>query len=558
MTNFTLEPNFVETLLGTVANSAPQPNMPATSLPSSNIVPAPNGSTMKGGALQSPNFNKGTSGWNIDSSGNAEFNDGTFRGTFNLGGTVITISSVQDLQATLDEVEAEGGGTVFLNPGTYVLDSDITIPSGVTLEGVSRDEVIIECGSYSVKMIGSNGYTTGTVAVNKGSTTVTGTGTTWIAGMVGRSILLDGNWYEITARASDTSITIGSVFAGSISGGNISGANYAIADVNFASNIRRLVIQNSSGSGLVLQYAMEPKIDDVLVYDCNVGIDCDYVVYPQLFTTASGSGTNLDFNYVYGFEIIFSAFDSASGAGVVMTNSGNATFFDSVVTGNTGNGMTLTSCNNIAFISMTVNSNGSHGIEFVSGNNDLEFIAVTSQANTGDGYKLTATSDRITIVNSALINNGAYGINIADATCDDNIVVGTSFSGNSSGTVSDSGTNTTIRSNSKVPDKQKTVSLTSSATPTPNADITDLYTVTALAEAATFGAPTGAPNQGQKLIIRIKDNGTARALSWNAIYRASSDLALPTTTVLSKTMYLGFIYNSTDSKWDLLAVLDNF
>lgn len=97
----------------------------------------------------------------------------------------------------------------------------------------------------------------------------------------------------------------------------------------------------------------------------------------------------------------------------------------------------------------------------------------------------------------------------------------------------------------------------SSATPTPASDDVDIYTVTALAEAATFGAPTGTPTNGQKLIIRILDNGTARALGWNAIYRAGTDVALPTTTVLSKTLYCGFIYNSAATKWDLVAVTNN-
>ncbi len=96
-----------------------------------------------------------------------------------------------------------------------------------------------------------------------------------------------------------------------------------------------------------------------------------------------------------------------------------------------------------------------------------------------------------------------------------------------------------------------------SATPTPNGDTTDQYTVTALAQAAAFGVPTGTPVDGQKLTIRIKDNATARALSWNAIYRAGTDIALPTTTVISKTMYVGFIYNSADSKWDLVASMGN-
>jgi hypothetical protein len=49
-------------------------------------------------------------------------------------------------------------------------------------------------------------------------------------------------------------------------------------------------------------------------------------------------------------------------------------------------------------------------------------------------------------------------------------------------------------------------------------------------------------------------------LPWNiyAAFRASSDLSLPTTTTLSKTLYTRFIYNSADSKWDLVAKLDNF
>jgi hypothetical protein len=95
-------------------------------------------------------------------------------------------------------------------------------------------------------------------------------------------------------------------------------------------------------------------------------------------------------------------------------------------------------------------------------------------------------------------------------------------------------------------------STTSSASPTPNADSYDGYVLTALATDPTFGAPTGTPTENQSLIIRIKDNGVARTLAWNAIYRAMGT-ALPTTTTISKTLYLGFIYNSTDTKWDLVA-----
>ena len=93
----------------------------------------------------------------------------------------------------------------------------------------------------------------------------------------------------------------------------------------------------------------------------------------------------------------------------------------------------------------------------------------------------------------------------------------------------------------------------SSATITPTIDIDDQYSVTALAAAATIAAPTGTPVDGQRLTLRLKDNGTARALTWNAIYRIIGT-TLPTTTVASKTTYIGCIYNSTDTKWDVVSV----
>ncbi len=91
---------------------------------------------------------------------------------------------------------------------------------------------------------------------------------------------------------------------------------------------------------------------------------------------------------------------------------------------------------------------------------------------------------------------------------------------------------------------------------TPVSITNDLVIATALSQATTIAAPTGSPNQGDKLMIRLKDNGTARALTWNGIYRVGTTVTLPTTTTLGKTLYCGFIYNSTDTKWDLVGYVD--
>ncbi len=96
------------------------------------------------------------------------------------------------------------------------------------------------------------------------------------------------------------------------------------------------------------------------------------------------------------------------------------------------------------------------------------------------------------------------------------------------------------------------VTTASTATLTVDSDVNDFVVLTAQSEALTIAAPTGTPVEGQKLIIRLKDDGSARGITFNAIFRAIG-ITLPTTTVASKITYLGLVYNSTDTKWDVIA-----
>lgn len=92
------------------------------------------------------------------------------------------------------------------------------------------------------------------------------------------------------------------------------------------------------------------------------------------------------------------------------------------------------------------------------------------------------------------------------------------------------------------------VTVASTASITPSSQI---YDVTALAVTAVINAPSFAAANGISMIIRIKDNGTARALSFNAIYTNVSGLDTPTTTVAGKLLTIGAMYNSATSKWEI-------
>jgi hypothetical protein len=94
--------------------------------------------------------------------------------------------------------------------------------------------------------------------------------------------------------------------------------------------------------------------------------------------------------------------------------------------------------------------------------------------------------------------------------------------------------------------------VTSSATVTPTS-ANDLVVITAQAAGLTIANPTGTMVQGQALMIRIKDNGTGRSIAFGTNYRALG-IILPTTTIANKTIYLGCIWNATDTKFDVVGL----
>lgn len=108
---------------------------------------------------------------------------------------------------------------------------------------------------------------------------------------------------------------------------------------------------------------------------------------------------------------------------------------------------------------------------------------------------------------------------------------------------------------SNVPGATIATSITSASTITPDINYSQ-YNVTALAVPATIAAPSAGAD-GQKLILRFKDNGTARALTWTTSSGGFRVIGttLPTTTVASKVTYIGCVYNSQDTYWDVASVI---
>lgn len=165
------------------------------------------------------------------------------------------------------------------------------------------------------------------------------------------------------------------------------------------------------------------------------------------------------------------------------------------------------------------------------------------QNNTTGGQSITvsnATGTGITVANgtTAFVYND--GTNVVDAI--------TAFP---SSVVTLTGAQTLSNKNI-----QKRVVVIADATSiTINADTTDIATQanTQTAGTLTINAPTGTPFNGQQIVLRLRSTNV-QTFSWNAIFQGSDDVALPTASSgSSKYDYLGFQYNSTAAKWQMLA-----
>jgi hypothetical protein len=159
--------------------------------------------------------------------------------------------------------------------------------------------------------------------------------------------------------------------------------------------------------------------------------------------------------------------------------------------------------------------------------------AGTGSLTAGGGVSTNTISERttnsgVTVDGVLLKDGGLNGVSIA--------------------TISDTQTLTNKRTTPRI------ISAASTTSIAPSMASADMYTVTALAANLTISDPTGTPTDGEQLTFRIKDNGTSRTLTWGTSYR-SLGVALPASTTISKTMYVTAVYNSPDTKWDVVQVV---
>jgi len=215
------------------------------------------------------------------------------------------------------------------------------------------------------------------------------------------------------------------------------------------------------------------------------------------------------------------------------------------------------------------------------GTNVATFLATPTSANlasavtdeTGSGLLVFATSPSLTTptlgvasatsVNKVAITAPATGstLTIAEGST---LATSGAFSttltatGTTTVTLPTTGTLATLAGTETLTNKRVTprvlASTANSATPTLNTDLYDMMVITGQSVAITSFTTnlTGTPTNGQKLWISI--TGTAAiAITWGASFEAST-IPLPTTTVTTNRLDVGFVWNVATSDWRCVAV----
>lgn len=144
-------------------------------------------------------------------------------------------------------------------------------------------------------------YTTGTITATNNSTTITGAGTTFTSGMVGRYLKVnaDGNWYLITGFTNATTIAIEQPYQGT----TVAGAAYTIGEMSVLPENHDMIpiyyalmqywrptqLDKARENERYYNEEVKKLVDDNIMSSMDTGLTLDYQIedpnfYPQNIT----------------------------------------------------------------------------------------------------------------------------------------------------------------------------------------------------------------------------------------------------------------------------------
>lgn len=350
------------------------------------------------------------------------------RGIFKLDASIKAVTSDDDVDAiqnAINELSDQGGGTLLMRAGTYTLTNDLTVPTGVSLVGESfGTTVLVFAGFFGIVITGSDAYSTGTISVTRGSKTVTGSGTSWLANVTANhKIKIDGLPYDITSVDTNTQITL----ANKQFGQTQAGLSYLAAVFAERVEIENLVIISVAGVGLSCTYTDLIKVSNTIISA------------PGVNGVSLSDGSRFDADTLI--------IDAAGDSGFIASNYDLINLTRTLATNSVSHGFNMTDCTAVVFYSCPANANGGSGYN-IEGGNRLAWVICEASENTSYGIHILDNTNQI-IVNGGAFNRNVDGIRLGGTVTKTTISGGAIATGNSSNgvTIGAGVTKTTVLGN---------------------------------------------------------------------------------------------------------------
>lgn len=292
----------------------------------------------------------------------------TVHNELNVGQSTFSISPGDDIQGSLDKLSANGGGILYLGPGTYFTSSNLLLTSDIRIQGVGSGGSVIDFG---------------------------------------------GGAFQIQVIGTAMSL-IDSVF---LEGFTVTNSSVELIKVSYTNNFGGNDILCSNGlSGISIDNSTIFNWDINTVDSCASGIVMDtvdgFTIQNAFVNNITTSGAYLCDTVTNGV-LINSSLDTVVGVGFSFTNSGNVGVDQVSVANVTGIGFVLDSINDSFSIANTlIASSSGDGLKLLNSSSDVQVISTQFSANGGYGVNIadSGCTDNLFVANTFL-TNGSGAIN---------------------------------------------------------------------------------------------------------------------------------------------------
>ena len=313
---------------------------------------------------------------------------------------VVTTSKKQgtfdNIQDAINYVNSVGGGLILIKAGTYVPLTNLVLPNNIELIGEGATDTIIDFTNATfgtpaqagIQAIGTSITVVGTIAINNGATSVTGTSTTFSDDSVieDDNLFINGVPYAIASVGSNTALTLKKTFRGK----NVSGQTTDIQRNVVNVGARSLTVINSAEQGIAFLRVINGVISRNTVTKCDGGINWQG----------------------YQGEIVnnncFNNDTSADAFGIFLTGISNC--FGNYVANNREHGI---SCGKGAVVTNNyILNNDVSGITVGPIDSDVSIVNNFIQGNDFRGISIAASVNRVSIVGNIILDSGEDAIKI--------------------------------------------------------------------------------------------------------------------------------------------------